>query len=124
MWNLADELGSLHGWIHLAVLAMEGLAVFVIVVGIVYAAAQFAIGLQRRGSLQTAYHTFKVFMGRTLLLGLELLVAADVVYTVTLESTFESVTVLGVLVLLRTFLSWSLVVEIEGRWPWQPERTG
>ncbi len=61
-------------------------------------------------------------MGKTLLLGLEILVAADIIRTVALESTFESVVVLGVLVLVRTFLSGSLVVEIEGRWPWQPVR--
>ena len=55
-------------------------------------------------------------------MGLEILVAADVVRTVALEATFESVVVLGLLVLIRTFLSWALVVEIEGRWPWQAER--
>jgi uncharacterized membrane protein len=59
-----------------------------------------------------------------LLLGLEILVAADIVRTVALEATLESVAVLGLLVLIRTFLSWALVVEIEGRWPWQSEREG
>jgi uncharacterized membrane protein len=53
------------------------------------------------------------------LLGLELLVAADVVRTVALEPTLKNVGVLGLLVLIRTFLSWSLTVEMEGRWPWQ-----
>jgi uncharacterized membrane protein len=57
-------------------------------------------------------------------LALELLVAADVVQTVILEFTLVNVAALGVLVLVRTFLSWSLVVEIEGRWPWQPMRDG
>jgi len=52
-------------------------------------------------------------------LGLEILVAADIVRTVALEATLQSVAVLGILVLIRTFLSWALVVEIEGRWPWQ-----
>ena len=56
---------------------------------------------------------------RILLLGLELLVAADIVRTVALEPSLESVAVLGLLVVIRTFLSWSLIVEIEGRWPWQ-----
>ena len=56
------------------------------------------------------------------MLGLEILVAADIVETVALETTLQSVAVLGLLVLIRTFLSWALVVEIEGRWPWQPER--
>ena len=61
-------------------------------------------------------------LGRTLLLGLEILVAADVVRTVALDPSLESVAVLGLLVLIRTFLSWSLEVEIENRWPWQPPR--
>ena len=54
-----------------------------------------------------------------LLLGLEILVAADIIRTVALEATLSSAIVLGILVLIRTFLSWALVVEIEGRWPWQ-----
>ena len=51
----------------------------------------------------------------------EILVAADVIRTVALEATLESVAILGLLVLIRIFLSWSLVVEIEGRWPWRPK---
>jgi len=58
-------------------------------------------------------------VGKALLLGLEILVAADIIRTVALEATLNSVIVLGLLVLIRTFLSWALVVEIEGRWPWQ-----
>lgn len=58
-------------------------------------------------------------LGKLLLLGLEVLVAADIVHTVALQATLQSVLVLGLLVLIRTFLSWALVVEIEGRWPWQ-----
>jgi uncharacterized membrane protein len=53
------------------------------------------------------------------LLGLEFLVAADIIRTVALEPTMQNVIILGLLVVIRTFLSWSLVVEIEGRWPWR-----
>lgn len=58
------------------------------------------------------------------MLGLEVLIAADIVRTVALEATLESIGFLGLLVLIRTFLSWSLAVEIQGRWPWQskPEK--
>ncbi len=66
-----------------------------------------------------AYEDYKHQLGKTLLLGLEFLVAADVVRTVALEPTLNNVAVLGLLVVIRTFLSWSLTVEIEGRWPWQ-----
>ena len=64
------------------------------------------------------YQQSKVHLGKALLLGLEILVAADIIRTVALEATLESVCILGLLVLIRTFLSWALVVEIEGRWPW------
>jgi hypothetical protein len=60
-------------------------------------------------------------IGRSLLLGLEVLVAADIVKTIALELTLTSLGVLAGLVLVRTFLSWTLVLEIEGRWPWQRE---
>jgi uncharacterized membrane protein len=114
-------LSSVH-WIEAAALAMEWLAIVVIVAGIVFGGARFALALAQRGHAGLAYRDFKAFMGRTLLLGLEILVAADVVRTVALEPTLQNVGVLGVLVLIRTFLSWSVSVEIEGRWPWQAER--
>ena len=67
-----------------------------------------------------AFEKYKQQMGRSLLLGLEFLVAGDVVRTVSrLEPTLTRLAVLGLLVLIRTFLGWSLAVEIEGRWPWQ-----
>ena len=66
-----------------------------------------------------AYHRYRAELARGILLGLELLVAADIVGTVAVTPTFESLAVLGLIVLIRTFLSFSLEVEIEGRWPWQ-----
>lgn len=65
------------------------------------------------------YDTYKISIGRSLLLGLEVLVAADIVKTIAIELTFTSLGLLAGLVLVRTFLSWTLVLEIEGRWPWQ-----
>jgi uncharacterized membrane protein len=64
---------------------------------------------------------YKIRIGRTLLLGLEVLVAADIVKTIAHELTFVSLGLLAGLVLVRTFLSWTLVLEIDGRWPWQRE---
>lgn len=63
--------------------------------------------------------TFRKSLGRTILIGLELLVAADIIRTVTISPSLESVLVLGGIVLIRTFLSMSLEVEIEGKWPWR-----
>ena len=64
---------------------------------------------------------YKIRIGRSLLLGLEVLVAADIVKTIAPELSFISLGLLAGLVLVRTFLSWTLVLEIEGRWPWQRE---
>jgi hypothetical protein len=62
-------------------------------------------------------------LGRAVLLGLEILVAADIISAVALTQTLQSFIVLGIIVLIRTFLSWSLALELDGRWPWQRERT-
>ena len=63
-------------------------------------------------------------MARGLLVGLDLLIAADITKTVTLEPTLENIEALGLLVVIRTFLSWSLILESEGRWPWQQQSSG
>jgi uncharacterized membrane protein len=99
--------------------AIELVAVAIIVVGLGYALIQCGIGFTNPDRRQFAYRRLRNLSARILLLGLELLVAADIVRTVALEPSLESVAVLGLLVVIRTFLSWSLVVEIEGRWPWQ-----
>ncbi|MDQ3655721.1 MAG: DUF1622 domain-containing protein [Chloroflexota bacterium] len=99
-------------------LAIELLAVSVIAVTMVYA---FAIYFWNRNAKSDGghYQSFRARLGSGLLLGLEILVAADVIRTVAFEPTLQSVAILGLLVVIRTFLSWALVVEIEERWPWQ-----
>lgn len=67
------------------------------------------------------YRLYRQLLGRSILLGLELLVAADIIRTVAVAPTFETVGVLAIIVLIRTFLSFSLELEITGRWPWQKE---
>jgi uncharacterized membrane protein len=90
-----------------------------VVVGLGYALIQCGIAFREPELRGSAYRRLRTLSARILLLGLELLVAADIVHTVALEPSLESVAVLGLLVLIRTFLSWSLIVEIEGRWPWE-----
>ena len=68
------------------------------------------------------YRSYRQLLGRSILLGLELLVAADIIRSVAITPTFESVGVLAIIVLIRTFLSFSLELEITGRWPWQTQR--
>ncbi len=70
------------------------------------------------------YECFRADLGRGILLGLEFLVAADIIGTVAVTPTFESLGVLAAIVLIRTFLSFSLEVEIEGRWPWRRRSDG
>ena len=111
---------TIHNVIEWAALGIELLAVAVIVGAVIIIAirrgtVRYLFHLGERG----AFESYKHQLGKGLLLGLELLVAADVVRTVALEPTLNNVAVLGLLVLVRTFLSWSMAVEIEGRWPWQ-----
>lgn len=108
--------------VEVIALVIAAIAVAVIVIAIVYSFTRYLIQILKHGRREEDYVLLRVTLAKALMLGLELLVAADIIETVALESTFESVAVLGLLVLIRTFLSWSLTVEIEGRWPWQPER--
>jgi len=109
-------------WIEYAALAIEVLAVVIIVLTIFYGVAHYFFQGIFKPENETRYRDLKIRLGRSLLLGLEILVAADIVRTVALEATLESIIGLGLLVLIRTFLSWALVVEIEGHWPWQAPR--
>lgn len=104
-------------WVDLAGLLMEGAGVFVMVAGALFALVRLLVKRKRvQGGL---YHRFRLDMGRAILLGLELLVAADIIRTVSEEPSLNGVLVLGLIVLIRTFLSFTLSVELEGRWPWQ-----
>lgn len=111
-------------WIELAALAIELIAVAIIIGAIFYSLFHYLYQSIFDPEEEGQYQKLKVRLGKALLLGLEILVAADIIRTVALEATLESVLVLGLLVLIRTFLSWALVVEIEGRWPWHPKREG
>ena len=101
---------------------IEALGVLVIVLGILLAGFRFCTD-QLSGASKNAYGQLRSTLGRAILLGLELLVAADIINTVAVEPTLEKVLVLGGIVLIRTFLSLSLEVEIDGRWPWQRGHT-
>ncbi len=102
--------------------AVDVAGVVIIVVGALIATAVFAYRVLQRSELHSAYRSYRHGLGRAILLGLELLVAADIIRTVAIAPTFTSVGVLGLIVLVRTFLSFSLEVELEGRWPWQRSR--
>ena len=118
--HLIETIRRVIEW---AAVGIEVLAVAVIVAAVVVLAVT-------RGTVRYLFHigdpgsfaNYKHQLGKALLLGLDLLVAADVVRTVALEANVTNVGVLGLLVVIRTFLSWSLAVEMDGRWPWQPKK--
>ena len=122
-------LSGIREGIEVVSVAVEVLAIGIIVVGIVMGTAHYWRRSLARPPDPDAYGVYKRRLARSLLLGLEILVAADIVRTVALDATLPAIAALGLLVLVRTFLSWALVVEMEGRWPWQqrgpvePERS-
>ncbi len=106
--DLTDALG----------LAVDGAGVAVIVAAITAAAVAFGRRLRGDAGFEEAYRELRQSIGRGILLGLELLVAGDIIRTVAVTPTFTSVGVLAMIVAIRTFLSFSLEVELTGRWPW------
>ena len=97
---------------------IEALGVGVVVVGSLMALLPYVVQLILRRTELHSYHQVRQNLGRAILLGLEFLVAGDIIRTVAISPTFTGVGVLGLIVLIRTFLSMSLEVEIEGRLPW------
>src|SRR3954451_1773730 len=95
---------------------VDAIGVLVVVLGLIVAAVRFFATLRKAPD---PYRQFRQDIGRGILLGLEFLVAADIIRTVAVAPTLNGVLVLGLIVLIRTFLSMALEVELEGRWPWQ-----
>jgi len=104
------------------ILELGGVAI--IAIGALLTLAQFILQLARKTDVPTAIASFRSTLGRAILLGLEFLIAADIISTVAVTPTLMSVAVLAGIVAIRTFLSFSLELEIEGRWPWQRKASG
>lgn len=115
--------GLLYDVVDVVTVGVELTGIAVILIGAVGSGLLYARAL-KSGDAGSAYKGLRSNLGRSILLGLELLVAADIINTVAIEPTLESLAVLAGIVLIRTFLSFSLEVEIEGRWPWQANRGG
>lgn len=106
---------TIREFVELAGTAAELAGVVLIAGGLVLATARTVLvvrGISR-------YQRWRQDLGRSILIGLEVLVAADIVRTVAFTPTLDNVFVLALIVAIRTFLSWSLALELEGRWPWQ-----
>jgi uncharacterized membrane protein len=98
---------------------IDGAGVLVIVVGLLVATGAFVLALKTRAQAQFAYRVYRQQTGKAILLGLEFLVAGDIIRTVAVAPTYAGVGVLAILVGVRTFLSFTLDVELSGKWPWQ-----
>lgn len=104
---------------------IEWAGVAIITVGLIVATVAFVRNaVSRRSGFDQNYVEYRRRVGQAILLGLELLVAADIIGTVAVEPTLRSVAVLGLIVLVRTFLSMALEVEMEGRLPWNRHKAG
>ena len=111
-------------FIQLVEMAFQVAGVLVLIVGAFVAAVWFVVAIIRHIGAPRPYEKLRQGLGKAILVGLEFLVAADIIRSVAIDPTFQSVGVLGLIVLIRTFLSWSLVVEITGAWPWRRSQTG
>jgi uncharacterized membrane protein len=100
--------------------AVDLAGVAIIALGALAATARFGLDVRRRPRFHDAYRAYRQALGRAILLGLEFLVAGDIIRTVAVAPTFASVGVLALIVVVRTFLSFSLEMELENRLPWHP----
>jgi uncharacterized membrane protein len=113
---------QIREWIDWTAQAIEALAVLVMVVFIIVGTVRWL--MVPREATGEGYARYRVVLGKSLLVGLELLVAADIIRTVVLEPTLPAIGALGLLMLVRTFLGWTVNLEVEGRWPWQARPDG
>jgi uncharacterized membrane protein len=118
----AEELDMIGYVADLVTTGIEAAGMVIIVVGATIATVLFLRDGFASGGWANAYERYRANLGRGILLGLELLVAADIIGTVAAPLDFRTIGALGLIVLIRTFLSFSLEVEIKGHWPWQESR--
>ncbi len=97
----------------------ELLGVSIIVIVALFTVISSVVHLLKSVEREEIFHSIRHRLGQGILLGLEFLVAADIIHTVAVELTFKTVGVLAIIVLIRTFLSFTLDVELTGKWPWQ-----
>jgi uncharacterized membrane protein len=106
---------------------LEVIGILTLVLGLAAALVRAGLALRGGRGAEEGYRIVRTVFGRSILLALEFLVAADIIRTVAVQPSLQNVAVLGLIVLIRTFLSFSLEVEIDGRWPWRravPIRSG
>ncbi len=113
---MIEYISPLAAW---CAVVIESIGIGIITFFALYALVKACCRLIKKEVRDSIYQEFRESLGRGILLGLEFLIAADIIYTVAVELTFKTIGVLAIVVLIRTFLSLTLEVEINGRWPWQ-----
>jgi uncharacterized membrane protein len=114
-----DKLTGFDWFLRLVGVGIECIGIAIIVAGAVITTVLFLRGLLQERALRECYQQYRSTFGKSVLLGLEFLVASDIISTVAVGLTFQDLGILGLLVLIRTFLSFALEVEINGHWPWR-----
>lgn len=99
--------------------AIEAIGVLIIVIGSLVSSILFISRARRQFHQDFGYRSFRRQLGRSIILGLEFLIAGDIIRTVIVADTFENVAILGLIILIRSFLSVTLHLDVEGHWPWQ-----
>ncbi len=114
---------NIHLFIEYTATAIEVIGILIIVIGAFFALGRYL--LKKQGKDFRSFKIIREELGRAILLGLEFLVAADIIATVVFDSSTEQILNLGLIVLIRTFLSFTLEIEIEGKFPWKqpPHKT-
>ena len=102
--------------------SIEAVGIIVVIIGSISSSITF-IRSYKKLDEGVAYHTYRRQLGRSILLGLEFLIAGDIIRTVVVENTIQNVSILAFIIIMRTFLSVTLHLEVEGRWPWQSEKS-
>jgi len=121
--NLQGSFSSVFKqWVEIIIVIIEALAIVIIVTSIVAGTARYLVRTLAKKDLsdKDAFRQYRNSLGKGLMLGLEVLIAADIILTVTIDLSVENILILGALIVVRTFLTWTLVLEKEERWPWQP----
>lgn len=116
-----EGFDQLIKWVAVGI---EAIAIGIIVVGAITTTVIFLVRIIKEGALDDCYRRFRSDFGKAILLGLEFLIASDIVGTVAVGPTYADLGILALLVVIRTFLSFSLELEITGRWPWQSADDG
>lgn len=116
--NLLSSFPKLISIIESISFGLEIIAVIIILFAVLLALINLFRHLFMHETTQECINVFKRTASKGIQVALELLIAADIIHTVVLSASLENVAILAILVLIRTFLSWTLVYETEGSWPW------